>query len=390
LVQFKKTEHRNINPASYACISPDNRVLYYSKGAKIWSARRTTTGWKDPAPLPYPVNGPDENLKDRTPHITGDGGEMVFASQRDGGYGSFDLYVVRWNGTAWDSLTNLGPRVNTAACETHPARSWDGNRLYYSDFGGKSQADKFGDADLYVSYRDASGWGPGRLVGPPVNTDLPCCSAFPTKDGKLYIGSEVSEGGFGEEDIWVVNEKSVEIIRESVTIPGKMGWKNTGELEGAWYVYCLVEAQDGAIYAGTAPNGDVYKTTNGGTTWTKTGDLAGALRVYSLIEAPGGKILAGTSPDSAEIGRIFITTNGGANWRLKTTPPVAKAGVHSFFYSDGVLYCGLRAGGDNILVSSNSGETWRAINLPFPDDEITLTDFLLQDVRRRGCSAWSN
>jgi len=412
----------NVNQASYACISADNRTLYVTKGSKIHVSPRTPTGWTKVKMLPYLVNDPDPKVTDRTPFITPDGRELYFASERAGGYGSFDLYVVRWNGSAWDSLTNLGPRINTIACETHPARTWDGKKMYYSDFGGRSQQDKFGDADLYVSSRDASGWGPGQLVGPPVNTDLPCCSAFPTKDGKLYIGSEVSEGGMGEEDIWVVREKNFEITRETVTLPGAMGWRNTGELQNAWYVYCLLEARDGSIYAGTAPSGDVFKTTNGGITWEKTGKLQDASRVYSLIEMqnrslfagtypngdvfkstnggatwvntadllgakivhamielPNGKILAGTSPDSSDAGRLFSTSNGGSTWKLSYTPlpPLfkCKAGFRSFFYTDGVLFAGLRAGGDDILFSTNDGDTWKVVNLPFPDDQITLTEF---------------
>ncbi|HEX9933551.1 MAG TPA: T9SS type A sorting domain-containing protein, partial [bacterium] len=123
------------------------------------------------------------------------------------------------------------------------------------------------------------------------------------------------------------------------------------------------------------PNGDVFKSTNGGNAWVNTSDLSKAKIVRALIELPNGKIIAGTSPDSAEMGRMFITTDEGTNWRLKTTPAIAKASVHSFFYNDGVLYSGLRAGGDNILISTNSGETWSEVNLPFDDNAITLTDF---------------
>jgi photosystem II stability/assembly factor-like uncharacterized protein len=410
----------HVNPCSYSCISSDNRILYFTKGSKIWMSERSAAGFGPASVLPYPVNDPDKNVTDRAPFITADGRELYFASQRAGGQGSYDLYVVRWNGAAWDSLTNLGPSVNTRRSETHPAVSPDGQKLYFSNFSGSGgDREAFGDSDLYVCRRQGGGWSEPDLVGPPVNTDLPSCSAFPTADGKLYVGSEVSEGGYGEEDIWLVREKDFEIIRETVTIPGMRGWRNTGELEGAWYIHCLLESADGTIYAGTAPNGDVFRTTNGGISWEKTGNLKNVLRVYSLIESqdhalyagtypygdvfrstnrgetwektadlpgastvralielPNGKLIAGTSPDSSDVGRLFISTNGGASWRLRYTPDIFKGGTHVLFYADKALFCTGRTAGAQILVSPNSGETWNTVTkLPFENDDISLADF---------------
>ena len=38
-------------------------------------------------------------------------------------------------------------------------------------------------------------------------------------------------------------------------------WKNTGPLKGAHEVLCFLKAKDGTIYAGTTPNGDIFKRT---------------------------------------------------------------------------------------------------------------------------------
>ncbi len=43
------------------------------------------------------------------------------------------------------------------------------------------------------------------------------------------------------------------------TNDGGMTWQATGGLGGAFECLCLLKAQDGTIYAGTTPNGDVFK-----------------------------------------------------------------------------------------------------------------------------------
>jgi photosystem II stability/assembly factor-like uncharacterized protein len=408
----------NVNPSSYSCISPDNRRIYLSISSKIFVSERTPTGWKQATKLPYPVNDTDQRVTDRSPSLSHDGNEMVFASNRSGGYGSYDLYSVKWNGSDWDSLTNLGPRINTPASETHPTLSPDMTKLYFSNFNGSGPELYFGDTDLFVSIRDAEGWPAGQLVGPPVNTDLPCCSAFPTEDGRLFLGSEVSEGGQGEEDIWIVYPEGVEIQRQRITIPGEGGWNNTAELRGAWYVHCLIEDRNGNLYAGTAPEGVVYKSEDKGGTWNRTGVLQGALRVYSLMEAadgtvyagtypngdvfktndggagwdntpdlrgatavraliqlPDGRIVAGTSPDSADVGRLFIAPNGGTAWTLKRTPPEFAGGVFALLYARDVLFATGRIRGDKVLFSRNFGNSWSVIDLPWENDDITLSAF---------------
>jgi photosystem II stability/assembly factor-like uncharacterized protein len=408
----------NVNPASYSCISPDNRQLYLSINGKLFASERTADGWTEAKKLPTPVNDPDPRVTDRAPFVTADNRELYFASNRQGGFGDYDLYVVRWNGTAWDSLTNLGPRLNTSASETHPSLTPDGKKLYHSNFSGTGDGLYFGDADLFVSIRDGQGWPAGQLVGPPVNTDLPCCSAFPTGDGRLFLGSEVSEGGYGEEDIWIVQAEGVEIRREVISMPGQGGWRNTGELRGAWYVHCLIETDDGTLYAGTAPEGAVYRSTDQGRSWTKTGVLEGASRVYSLLQArdgvlyagtypygqvfksvdqaatweetavlrgatairaliemPDGGIAAGTSPDSTGVGRIFITRNGGGSWTLKRTPAFFSGGVFTLLYDRDVLFASGRVKGDKVMFSRNQGNTWSIIDLPWENDEISLSAF---------------
>ncbi|MFQ6092664.1 MAG: dockerin type I domain-containing protein [bacterium] len=411
----------NINPASYACISPDGKTLFYTKGNKIWMSTHDGVEWMPGEKLPYPVNDPDPKAKDIAPFVSANGTELYFASDRLGGFGMRDIYVVRWNGTTFDSLTNLGPGVNTEGSETHPAVSPDRQRLYFSDFGGGGPRPDYGDADLYVSEWTGTEWGEAALVSAPINTDLPLCSCFPTADGGLYVASEVSEGGFGEEDIWFVeNEEMANSGAQSMT-PSDSGWHNTGELPGAWYVHSLIEAgpgtlyagtapegdvfksvdwgetwtntsnlagaslgeasrvysllrtREGTIYAGTYPHGDVFKTTDGGATWANTADLPGATAVRALLQMQNGSIVAGTSPDIDGFGQMFRTINGGQSWLKLADVPQVSGGIFALFEPDkGVLFAGGRMYGDIFYVSPNGGQNWNIVNLPYDDAHVTL------------------
>jgi hypothetical protein len=65
---------------------------------------------------------------------------MVFVSNRTdlgGEQGDFDVYVSRRARTSdpWSRPRNLGPNVNTAAAETRPSLSADGERLYFGRLG---------------------------------------------------------------------------------------------------------------------------------------------------------------------------------------------------------------------------------------------------------------
>ena len=83
-------------------------------------------------------------FNDQMPNVSRDGLEMVFASDRIGGAGLFDIYVSTRQSTAdaWGAPVNLGPSVNTTAAETRPSLSGDGERLHFGRLG-----------DIWVSTR---------------------------------------------------------------------------------------------------------------------------------------------------------------------------------------------------------------------------------------------
>ena len=81
---------------------------------------------------------------DQMPNVSRDGLELVFASDRAGGFGALDVYVSHRSSTgdAWSAPVNLGAAVNTAAGESRPSLSGDGERLHFGRLG-----------DIWVSER---------------------------------------------------------------------------------------------------------------------------------------------------------------------------------------------------------------------------------------------
>ena len=109
------------------CINSNRRGI--TAGHDILCARRSAGGWEEPRPLDTAVNGPSADI---APFIDADERFVLFASNRPGGAGDFDLYISLRRDGAWQLAVSLGPLVNTAASESNPAVSPDGERLLFS------------------------------------------------------------------------------------------------------------------------------------------------------------------------------------------------------------------------------------------------------------------
>jgi len=86
----------------------------------------------------------NSGASDFMPNLRKDGREVVFNSNRAGGFGGQDIYTSsRASATdPWSAPVNLGSAVNTAGNETRSSLSWDGQRLHFGR-----------DGDIFVSSR---------------------------------------------------------------------------------------------------------------------------------------------------------------------------------------------------------------------------------------------
>jgi hypothetical protein len=168
-------------------ISPDGRRLYFETNARqpaipgrddsdVWIVERTASAWAAPRPLgapfdtPYNEHSPTVDASGRmclnsarpdglgendiycaeaagaAPRLVGsisspsqdafatlapNGQVLVFASDRPGGSGGWDLYSTRRTPTGWTPPENLGAAINSEANELNPSMADEGRRLLF-------------------------------------------------------------------------------------------------------------------------------------------------------------------------------------------------------------------------------------------------------------------
>jgi len=127
---------------------------------------------------------------------------LLFSSQRDGGYGGYDIYLTQFSNGYWSEPLNLGPKVNTAYDERSPFLAVDGRTLYVStnnpmrSLGGFDVIRFFYD-DASESWLDP--WNPGTALnsaGDDLHFRL-------SEDGLNAFFSSNRMDGAGQSDIYI-------------------------------------------------------------------------------------------------------------------------------------------------------------------------------------------
>jgi len=123
------------------------------------------------------------------------GNDLYFHSDRDGGFGSFDIWVTTREGDNWSDPVNIQP-VNTPDMDGWPFISMDGNELWFT-------RTYLGTPALYRSTRNGDTWDPPELI-------VSQFAGEPTLDdaGNLYFTHHFFEYGVMiEADIYVARLK---------------------------------------------------------------------------------------------------------------------------------------------------------------------------------------
>jgi peptidoglycan-associated lipoprotein len=121
--RWSKVEHLNEINSNFDDLMPfitkDGKKLFFVSnrpggygGYDIWYAERdlNTGKWSKPVNLGPTVNTPYDEI---TPFLTINQQKLIFASNRPGGLGQFDLYVSNFNGLDFDQPLNLGEPFNS-------------------------------------------------------------------------------------------------------------------------------------------------------------------------------------------------------------------------------------------------------------------------------------
>ncbi|MBY0427357.1 MAG: hypothetical protein K2Q22_17105, partial [Cytophagales bacterium] len=193
-------------------ISPDGKELYLYKednGGDIYSSVKDKDGkWSKPKAVSGKVN-----TKYNEPSIcfSSDGNFMFFSSSRKEGRGGLDIYMSRKDKKGkWGDPINLGAMVNTEYEEDCPYFEVKDSTLYFSSNGH----DNIGGYDIYKSVLKNGVWSKPENLGVPVNTTDDDIYFVISGDGRHGYFSSVSDRGFGDKDIYMLDlTRADEIIQ---------------------------------------------------------------------------------------------------------------------------------------------------------------------------------
>jgi len=176
---------------SVSAFSPDGNRLFFiaaaapnvdetKKTRDIWYVDREKGGWAEPVHMEDVVNS---RWNDTYPSVSNNG-NLYFTSDRERGFGGYDIYCSEYKDGVYQIPVNLGPAVNTSGGERHAYIAADES---YILFDSEEPERRMG---LYVSFRKSSGtWTTAKCIGEEVNRDPVIFHVNMSLDGKYIFTS---------------------------------------------------------------------------------------------------------------------------------------------------------------------------------------------------------
>ncbi len=151
----------------------------------------------------------DVNSKYRETHatITPDGNSLFFTSDRKGGFGGSDIYVMRkLPNKKWSKPQLLPEQVNSPYDEESPFVHPDGVTLLFSSKGHSTM----GGYDVFSTTMDKSGtFSEPVNLGYPINTPDDDVSYVMNMDGRRGYIATVKDDGYGDLDLYEVLQSGI-------------------------------------------------------------------------------------------------------------------------------------------------------------------------------------
>ena len=146
------------------------------------------------------VNSKDKEIAGA---ISNDGSTLYFSSNREGGLGGFDIYVVnRLPNGEWGFPKNVGAPINTKGDEKFPFWAESEGIMYFSSNGHAG----LGGLDLFKSQLDIvnNTWSKPQNLGYPLNTVYDDHSICFAENKRYAYVAQLRSNGFGDLDIYRV------------------------------------------------------------------------------------------------------------------------------------------------------------------------------------------
>lgn len=194
-------------------ISPEGDKIYVYRNygeagsGQIYVSSLSSTGkWRTPQLLGETIN---TSYWESSASLTADGSKLYFVSERKGGLGRGDIYVVeRTTRTEFGEAQNLGPAINTAGDEKMVFIHPKGDMLFFSSDGHTTM----GGYDIFVSLLINGQWTEPVNLGYPINSVDDDVNFVLTANNKKAYYSGFKQGGIGESDIYEIDLSRYNLI----------------------------------------------------------------------------------------------------------------------------------------------------------------------------------
>lgn len=163
---------------------------------------------------------------------------------------------------------------------------------------------------------------------------------------QLDEDSEPGTGGVSEDDFATA---SVHVRGTHTGGGGSINvgnWQFVGSVSQDYFIWTILQAQDGSMLAGTW-GGKILRSTDQGVSFTVINDGMNASFIWSMVQTANGNIFASTERG------VFISTNNGTSWAATALP---QYDVRSLLVSGNFIYAGLW--GQGVYKTSDNGATW--------------------------------
>lgn len=206
----------NMHEATFA-ITKDRKTLYFTRNSKqrtdskirnlkIYKAEWLNGTWKNSTALPFN----SDDFSTEHPALNSEEAQLYFASDREGGYGGFDLYSVTiGKDESYGNPINLGKEINTDKKEQFPFLDAH-NNLYFASDGHRG----FGLLDVFLAKNSGSGFENPDNLGLPLNSGYDDFSLWMDSDGKTGYFASNRPTGKGSDDIYSFSETRPLIIED--------------------------------------------------------------------------------------------------------------------------------------------------------------------------------
>ncbi len=191
-----------------ATLTADNKILYYTVcqydkirrylNCDIYFSEYVNEEWTPIQSVSNKVNLPVS--WESQPSISSDGKMLFFVSDRNGGFGGYDIYrCFRGEDGEWGTPINLGPLINSPGNEKSPFIHPDGKTLYFSSDGWMG----LGGYDIFITRsHESSGWSKPVNLGYPINSADDEVGFFVSTDGTRGFFASNKYDGIGGYDLY--------------------------------------------------------------------------------------------------------------------------------------------------------------------------------------------